>query len=443
MRIDSVAIKAYRSLYDVTVHPKQFTVLVGPNNSGKTNLVEALDFLADAYRHGVEAAVTRKGGFENIAHRRKRRTRRPISFKVNASVGGDELERYQRRYLLHEGRQSFPLFEEEELPAVRLTHAFEISAPSEQRAADFRVATERLDITHYPSKDASPSTATILRADDGLQVDVPQLNTPSERTRRREPTTPFYPLDDEAFHDYVERTLTPTSLLISSLSFNDALRLFTDSVGRGRLYQLSPLECRRPGVYTPSADIDVHGGNLPAVVAFMQRNSPESWAKVLDAMRRIVPALSSITIDYTHDRRLTLEFSEEGFGRAWTSEDVSDGTIQSLALFVAVNDPRSSLALIEEPENSVHPWVIRQFVDTCRDVPYKQTLITTHSPALIGYLKPEEVILAWRRDGRTRISSLTSLDPDIQELWGQGRGSVFDLLDSGMLEVAVPDAYRP
>src|SRR4051812_31057073 len=80
MRIERISIQAYRSLYNVTFAPTQFTVLVGPNNSGKSNLVEALDFLGDVHQHGIEVAITRKGGFENIAHRRMRRTKRPIAF---------------------------------------------------------------------------------------------------------------------------------------------------------------------------------------------------------------------------------------------------------------------------------------------------------------------------------------------------------------------------
>ena len=74
MRIESLTISRYRSLYGVSLRPGDLTVVVGPNNAGKTNLVDAVDFLAEAYRFGLEVAVGRKGGFENIAHRKVRRT---------------------------------------------------------------------------------------------------------------------------------------------------------------------------------------------------------------------------------------------------------------------------------------------------------------------------------------------------------------------------------
>ena len=216
----------------------------------------------------------------------------------------------------------------------------------------------------------------------------------------------FYPLDDEGFPDFVQTAVAPNDLLLSKLEYNPAVRSFSAAVGRARLYQLSPLECRKPGVSTPNADIDLHGGNLPALVAYIQANHPAAWASVLLAMRRIVPSLVDVSTTFTHDRRLTLQFHEEGVGRPWTSEDVSDGTIQSLAVFTALFDPLNPLAIIEEPENSVHPWIVRTFVDACREVATKQTVVTTHSPALIDYLTPEEVMLVCAAMGEPRLRAL-------------------------------------
>ena len=99
MRIERIAVGAYRSLYDVELAPGRFTALVGPNNAGKSNTVESLDFLADVHRHGVEVAVIRKGGYENIAHRRMRRTRLPISFELSATFSQEEAARFSRQYI--------------------------------------------------------------------------------------------------------------------------------------------------------------------------------------------------------------------------------------------------------------------------------------------------------------------------------------------------------
>ena len=68
-------------------------------------------------------------------------------------------------------------------------------------------------------------------------------------------------------------------------------------------------------------------------------------------------------------------------------------------------DPRGRLVIVEEPENAVHPWILRQFVDACRSAKDKQTILTTHSPALISYVRPDEIVVVWRSKGRTCMAS--------------------------------------
>jgi AAA15 family ATPase/GTPase len=43
MKIEKIEIKNFRSLRDVTIHPKDILALVGRNNSGKSNVIKALE----------------------------------------------------------------------------------------------------------------------------------------------------------------------------------------------------------------------------------------------------------------------------------------------------------------------------------------------------------------------------------------------------------------
>ena len=117
---------------------------------------------------------------------------------------------------------------------------------------------------------------------------------------------------------------------------------------------------------------------------------------------------------------------------------MSDGTIQTLSLLAALFDPRTRFVLIEEPENSVHPWIVRNFLTACRTAKDKQILPTTHSPALINDLAPEEVQVVWKVKGETHVSPLPELDAESVTLGNQGTARVFDLLDTGWLPQAVP-----
>ena len=435
LRIEKIEIESYRSLYNVTIEPRSFNVLVGPNNSGKSNLVEAIDFLADVHRYGVAVAIVRKGGFDNIAYRRVRRTKRPISFTVDAMLSKDEA---QRGLAFRPDTELVVVNDPSWRPYYRLQHRFEITAQDARIGTGFIVSYEHLVISRVSSRGrATRELARVTRNAESL--DFGQL---PESERVQQVHTPTYPLGDPGFRKFAQANLRQNETVLNSLQFNALVDRFTSIIKATRIYQLAPIECRRPGVSTPDADIDIHGQNLPALIEYIREHHAEAWALIMDAMRAIIPGLTNVDTSFTHDRRLYLRFHEEGAGRPWTSEDVSDGTIQSLALFTALFDPRSQMVLIEEPENSVHPWIVRAFVDACRAVPSKQVLITSHSPALLSQLKPSEVSLAWRNDGRTFVEPLTTQDPQAEALWLKGEGNVYDLLNSGLIIEAVPGGLQ-
>ena len=110
-----------------------------------------------------------------------------------------------------------------------------------------------------------------------------------------------------------------------------------------------------------------------------------------------------------------------------------------LAILVASADPRTSLLLIEEPENSVHPWIVRMLVERLKMVSQtKNVIVTSQSPVLVDSLHPREVWIVARKDGETQIRQLTDIDPSIQEQWEAGQYQLSDFLDSGLVPQVVP-----
>lgn len=429
MRVESIQISRYRSLYDVVFSPGDFTVLVGPNNSGKSNFIDAVDFIAEAYRYGLDVAIGRKGGFENIAHRKMRRTKSPLVFGIVSTMPTRELA---REGLVPGVRR---LREDAFGDEIRIAHNFQLVARSQAIEADYRVSSESLSIERRDSRGGVEELLSVHRQNDDVQVRVNEGLTDKGPLQQL-----VYPFDDAGFQKYLTSAGSPPSeLLLGARIFNPVLSHFARAIANTRVYQLAPLEGRRPGVPTPNPDLDRHGANLPAFVAQLRKN-PTVWAEILETMRRVVPGLQDIDTDFTPDRRLSLRFHESNVGRPWASEDVSDGTVQSLALLAALHDPRTEFLLIEEPENAVHPWIVRSFVEASRSVKNKQIVLTTHSPVLIDTLAPSEVRVVWRSRGETHISPLLDLDPDAQGLWNQGTAKVFEMLDTGWLPEAVPGA---
>lgn len=267
----------------------------------------------------------------------------------------------------------------------------------------------------------------------------------SRRLRKDSPLARMlHPFTDKRYRElYGERPLVPTALITDQMYFPNLIFRVTRALSGTSVFQLSPFQCRTSGVSTPNAVLERHGENLPGAADHLRRNDADAWKNVQVAMRSILPGLISIEIVHTEDRRLALQFRERGLGRAWNAREVSDGTIQALALLIALYDQRTPLLVIEEPENSVHPWILRQLLDLVREVPRKQIVLTTHSPVLLNYVDPAIVRLISMHGGRSRIRPLLDASPEIQDLVLSGELTLFDAYDSGVMLEAIPRGLAP
>jgi predicted ATPase len=67
--ITQLSIKGFKTLKDVSLPLTRVSVLVGPNNCGKSNVLRALSFLGAIVREGLPDAVRRFGGPSEVFSR--------------------------------------------------------------------------------------------------------------------------------------------------------------------------------------------------------------------------------------------------------------------------------------------------------------------------------------------------------------------------------------
>lgn len=423
MEISRIRVTAFKSLYELEADFDHLTVVTGPNGAGKSNLVDALTFLSDAYRHDLEFAVSRAGGYENIAHRRTRRAKRPISFEVVARLQPTDMA--NGVFLFRRREEPWP----HDVP-LNLTHGFSFHASSQKLLADFEVIEEWFKIHDDQGRQL------LYMGFRGGEIFSEVRKHP--KLRRTDITDLVRPFLDRGFNwDQWGRTPGRTELVGTLWRYMNLFGLLSEHVAQLKVFQLSPHLSRTSGVATPNAELGRHGDNLPGAANNLRRRSPKAWERVEDAMRSLIPGLSGITIVPTEDRRLALQFKERGVGRPWNSSEVSDGTIQTFALLVALFDPRASMLIIEEPENAVHPWILRHILEITSTTD-RQILFTTHSPVLLDYVDPQIVWLMWMRQGRSALRRFVDMDPDLTEGLVSGKLSLFETYASGYFPEAVP-----
>jgi predicted ATPase len=424
LRLKSLTIKNYKSLRNVTFEPGNFSVLVGPNGAGKSNLADALDFLANVYRDGLEMAIQRKGGYENILYRKQRRTKSALEFEVVVEgVATDFLHIHS--YWEHPVPAGFP-----NDVLYQVTHYFSVGAKSENIDSDFSILKEELALQIAQTQ---VTAFRIKRHTSSLSSSLIKATDPLSETMLRSVQS----ISENELNKQINDKLQ--SLFIHNIYLNGATRVLNLRLGSSRIYSVSPLMARQPGTPTPNVEITQHGDNLPALVDWLQKNVPEKWEQLIEAMQTILPSLDDIKVEYIYNQKLGLFFSENSQGRPWNMEIVSDGTLLSLATLCAAADPRQSITVIEEPENSLHPWalrtLIRQFRKFSQD---KQIILTTHSPTLIDMLRPEEIWCVAKDDKGTHIDPLVALDQDIVSGWEDGKFKLSTYLDAGLIPNAIP-----
>ena len=66
MKLTKLYIHNYKSFYDTTIELDKMNIVVGENNSGKSNLIDVLEFIHIAKNKDLYQAVIEKGGFEKL-----------------------------------------------------------------------------------------------------------------------------------------------------------------------------------------------------------------------------------------------------------------------------------------------------------------------------------------------------------------------------------------
>jgi predicted ATPase len=155
-----------------------------------------------------------------------------------------------------------------------------------------------------------------------------------------------------------------------------------------RFFDLSPDAMRIPSL--PGQDVlGDRGENLSSVLQSIC-DSPSSKAAVLEWIRELTPS-DVADLEFVPDQtgRVLVTLVESG-GQRTSAYSASDGTLRFLAMIAAMLGPRSAgFYFIEELENGIHPTrlhLLLQLIEQTVAAGKIQVVATTHSPQLLGLL---------------------------------------------------------
>ncbi len=231
--------------------------------------------------------------------------------------------------------------------------------------------------------------------------------------------------------------LDEDSLLLESYGFfyagfPPALKSAISGIGA---YDLDPHLAKRAVQITGRNELEDSGSNLAIVLSRLLED--ETQRKRFDRLvADFLPFVSGIGVDRIADRSLLFHMSETYAPEIELPASLlSAGTINIIAILIALHFESRSLVLIEEPGRSLHPRLMSRMMNHLVDASdARQVIITTHNPELVRHAPPQDLILM-KRDERGFSSVVRPADREAVQTFVRNEIGIEDLFVQDLLGV--------
>ena len=360
-------------------------VLIGPNASGKSNLIEALSLLAVAPRD-LQKPIRTGGG---VKHWLWKGSSQLGTTTVDVTVEypkGQQPLRYRLSFT--ETGSQFELRDE----------AVENEKPTSDKKDPF---------FYYRYQDGRPVLNVFTEQEPGHKRHLEREDVKYDQSilsQRRDPDS--YP----------------------------ELTYLADQFERMRFYREWNFEHgappRSPGrTDLPKKSLEEDASNLALVLNDLL-NRPPVKREILERLRTFYQSVLDVTTDITTGE-VQVFFHEEGLEHSVPATRLSDGSLRYLCLLAVLCHPDPPPVIcIEEPEIGLHPDIIPKVAKLLVEASSRsQIFVTTHSDILVDALTetPESIVVCEKSEGATQLRRLdkTELEPWLEryrlgELWTRG-----------------------
>ncbi len=385
MIINRIQVLNYGCLRYVDVPMDRFHVLIGPNASGKSTLMDAIKFVSDVVRDGVEAAWRKRtSNFADLVWGRPDDPEEQ-RFEIALEFGlPDEV-----RALLpsDRGYKSFRYT----LAVGMNPETMRIGIEEERGALLPGLPFRGRQLNFFPEP-LAPVSTMVQRGGRGRRT----IFGKSRNGRSR-----YYPETVQktgaegwraAFNlgaersamsilpDTVDEYPVTTRILAYLRDGMTALSLNSE-----RMRQASP-----PGA---GRDFLPDGSNVPWVADALIKQNPDRAADWMGHIQFALDGFESVRVEHRSDdghKYLMVKYSNNLEVPSWK---VSDGTLRLLALTLLAYMPETyGLYMIEEPENGIHPGGLQAAFDSLSSVYNAQMMLATHSPQFVAIAKPRDLM---------------------------------------------------
>ena len=408
-----IKIQGYKSLVNLEVNLKPLSVLVGPNASGKSNFLDALQLLSrmttcqtleDAFEppyrgHPLESFTFGDEGIKSFMEKEKV----SFSMEVDVQLSTAVIESVNQR--IQKIRET----------AKRDTRNVDNSVSRHSLPVREKYLRYRIEIEMFPKLGILQVADEYLAA---LSVDgKPKQNRKPflERIRNRL----HLRMEGQSHPLYYERYLDFSILSRSHYPPHyPHLTAMQEELANWLTFYLEPREqMRLPNPVKAVHDIGPMGENLAAFLNTLQARNKRQFESVEKSLHAMIPSITGIDVSVTELGEVELDLCE-GEKRI-SARVLSEGTLRILGILALVGaEEPPTLIGFEEPENGIHPRRIRRiarFLETRMILEDIQFIVTTHSSLLPDLVPPESLYVCRKVNGNTEIEPYAQMS--IGPLW--------------------------
>jgi predicted ATPase len=349
-RFENISVRGFRRLQNIELEMRNLIVMIGANGAGKTSFLDVLSILAASASGNLQNLLQLKGGLNEILTRGKVQE---LEIEISMQVPDQQPLLYN--LTLSPKGLSYE---------VRDEYLTQQRDPS--RTEPFKyIESQGLNIKYFqegsgllrPNWEHNPLETSLSQ--------VPKMYTEPENLRKS----------------------------LASCTYYGALDVS----------EKSPI--RLPQAMRPAKLPGASGENLVSCLYDLRETDPDGFEMVENILSAAFPDFERLNFPPVAAGTMSMTWTDRNFPQPFYVHELSQGTLRFLWLVALLQSQTlTTITLLDEPEVSLHPELLRHLVYLMREASkHTQLIVATHSDRLIRFLDPSEILVCDLEEGEAKM----------------------------------------
>lgn len=373
MKIIRLEIEGFRSLRKVSWSPGDLNIIIGPNGTGKSNLLRFIELVSVSAQGRLGKYIQSLGGMDPIVWDG---VVTAIKFSLETTPEGGDL-----------GPETYSL----ELARLGAGSSYKVEREQLINSHKLRSGVER---NPFKFLERTGRKAVIF-----------------DETERTFSTPEEFVSDEESLLSIASGPFINNHFIPPFQKGLASIAVYHD------LHTNKDASIRQPAIARMEKRVDPDGQNLISVLHTLYTGDRDFKNDINSAMQAAFgDDFEELVFPPASDQRIQLRIRWKSLKREQSAAELSDGTLRFLFLLTVLASPSPApIIAIDEPETGLHPSMLPLIAEYAVDASTRsQVILTTHSPQLLDAFadtRPTTTVAKWE-NGETTLKTLRGEELD-------------------------------